>query len=381
MKPSGEKPMPTTISALEVFSFALALHAGPPRQTVMVKLSASDGSIGWGEAGPDPRECPETRESILSTLGRHFAPAVLHRPLSDIDGLHRAMDDAIAPLYGPSMPLARGAIDLAAHDALARSLKVGVRGLLGQQRLDSVRLSWKVTGTTVSEVEASLQSARSRGHRNFDLDLSGNPDWDLRLVKTVCDSFPGGTVIAHGRGLLPEHEALGRIEMLADVGLNVIEDPLSAERIDACAQLVQRSPIPIALDRAITGPGMLMSHIAHRALSAATMKVTRMGGLLPARRCTEIAQSAGVMLLAGGMCDAGVGFAAGVQFAAAMGITTPACLCGAEMLKEDVVSVGLQREGDLVSISPERAGLGVEVDEEKVRALAGRVGGTYHRIG
>lgn len=92
-----------------------------------------------------------------------------------------------------------------------------------------------------------------------------------------------------------------------------------------------------------------------------------------------MAEAAGLMLVSSGLTDAGVAFAANVQLAAAMGVKYPCALNGPQFLLEDVLATPLPREGDQVRI-PDRPGLGVEVDEAKVRSLAGRSGGTNQKV-
>lgn len=384
--------MATTIASIEVFSFALARAATyrngreaastplPPRPVVLVRLVASDGSVGWGEGSPDPSVCPETRESILSTLGRYFAPAVLGKELYDFDGLHRAMDGAIAPLNGASMPIARAAIDVAAHDALARALKVPLRGLLGRRGVDHVRLCWTVTGQSVSEVEASLQEARDRGYRNCHVALRGSADWDYRLCKLAADAFADGFLWADARGRIAAHDGPRAIQRLADAGVSLVEQPLAPGRWEETARLLDRSPIPVALDEPLTGPRPLLEAIGARALSAYPICVARAGGIHPTRRCIELAESARLMVLGSGMTDAGVGTAANVLLAAAAGVEWPCAIDGPQFLLDDVTSRPLPRELDVIRVG-DGVGLGIEVDEEKVRQFAQRTGGTFHKIG
>src|SRR5947208_11465969 len=92
------------IAALEVFTVALAFKstfvlaggvAGSSSQLshrVLVRLSTEGGAVGWGEATPTPRWTYETTETIVSTLRRYLAPAVVGIPVWNLDALHRAME-------------------------------------------------------------------------------------------------------------------------------------------------------------------------------------------------------------------------------------------------------------------------------------------------
>ncbi|HEV7899086.1 MAG TPA: hypothetical protein VGP31_14725, partial [Planosporangium sp.] len=131
-----------TIDRVETFAVALptlrsfgvsggsVAVAGTPSIRVLVKVSA-DGVAGWGEATPIPAWTYETAESIVSTIDRYLAPAVLGRPCWDLDRVTTAFDRAINRGFTIGAPLAKCAVDVALHDLLGRALGVPVGVLWG----------------------------------------------------------------------------------------------------------------------------------------------------------------------------------------------------------------------------------------------------------
>lgn len=370
-----------TIANIEVFSFTLPFKglfrtsrgtvgsADAGRPIVLTKLTASDGTVGWGEGSPSHTWSPETRESVVSVLNDHFIPAVIGTPLADFDGLHAAMNGAIAPLWGLSMPIARAAIDVAAHDALARRYGVPLTDLLGQRRADRVRLSWTVTGSTSAEVQDSLREAAERGYTSCNVKVGGAMDWDVELCGLVRRDFPNGFLWADANGGFPPHEARQRLRALVDASVDLLEQPVAPDRPDVAARLAAESPIPVAQDEAISGPVPLLTLIKQEALTAYTYKVTRTGGLWPAHLCAALADTAGLMPVMSGLTECSVAFAASVHLAAAWGIAHPCALNGPQFLTDDIAAKPLPREGDAVLLTDD-PGLGIEVDEDKVRRLA-----------
>ncbi len=380
--------MSAIIQSLDLFSITLPFSglfktsrgavgsAASGRRIILVKLTTSDGVVGWGEGSPIAKWSPETSESVFTTLESYFGPAVLGRPLTDLDGLHRAMDSAIAPLYGLSMPIARAAIDIAAHDALARTLGLPIRDLLGYARAEQVQLSWTITGTDQAEVGASIEEARCRGFRSCNIKLGGARWWDVELCRTIKASFPQGYLWGDANGGMAPHEAPARAVELARAGLDLLEQPVPPDQSEASAQVLAASPVPVALDEPITGPAPMMDNIHRRALSALAMKVTRNGGFRPSIQCAQMAEAAGLLLVSSGLTDGGVAFAANAHLAAAFGITHPCALNGPQFLLDDVLCVSLPREADMVHI-PDSPGLGIVVDEQKVIRLAADPGGHH----
>lgn len=381
--PTEPMPFPRSprIAGGEVFAFRLPMrttfrtsrgvvggeHSG--RTVVLVKLTADDGQSGWGEASPVVTWSPETVASVGGALRDHFLPAVQGLPVADLDGLHRAMDAAVAPLWGLSLPIARAGIDIAAHDLLARSLDVPLWTLLGSRRRDQVQLSWTVTGATPASVEASIREGQERGYRSANIKLGGTPAWDVELCRLVRRLLPDGYLWGDANGGWPIHEGPARAQALEAAGLDLLEQPFAPDRAAACAALLPRLHVPLALDEPVTGPAVVSELLAGCCLSALALKVTRTGGLLPSRRCADMAEAAGLLLVSSGLTDAGVGFAANVQLAAAYGVSRPCALNGPQFLGDDILATPLPQDGDIVRV-PDRPGLGIEVDEAKVRRLA-----------
>jgi L-alanine-DL-glutamate epimerase-like enolase superfamily enzyme len=266
------------------------------------------------------------------------------------------------------MPIARAGIDIAAHDLLARLLGVPLATLLGSRRSDHVKLSWTVTGATTDAVEASVAEGQRLGYRNANIKLGGSPAWDLELCSLVRRLLPEGYLWGDANGGISVHEGPARARDLEAAGLDLLEQPFAPDRHHASAALLPRLHIPLALDEPVTGPAALYELLNGNCLSALALKVTRSGGLLPSRRCADLAEAAGLLLVSSGLTDAGIGFAANVQLAAAYGVSQPCALNGPQFLKEDILATRLPQDGDVVRV-PDRPGLGVEVDEDRVRWL------------
>ena len=56
------------------------------REAVMVKITATDGTVGWGQSVPIPTWTYETLEAAMAALEKYYRPLLLgHDPL-DIEG-------------------------------------------------------------------------------------------------------------------------------------------------------------------------------------------------------------------------------------------------------------------------------------------------------
>src|SRR4051812_29027666 len=61
-----------TVGQFKFFEQPPGRKAGRP--CVVVKVTADDGSVGWGECVPSPRWSYETLETVQSTIERYLAP-------------------------------------------------------------------------------------------------------------------------------------------------------------------------------------------------------------------------------------------------------------------------------------------------------------------
>src|SRR5205823_7573002 len=136
--------------------------AGAPH--VYVRVTADDGTVGWGEARPSHRWSYETEESVLSTIRGYLAPALAGHDAFDLARLHRTMHTEIAPGLTVGQPIAKSAIDMAVHDLIGRSLGIGLRELIGSRGAQTIPSSWIVSTTDPAEARQVAASATARGY-------------------------------------------------------------------------------------------------------------------------------------------------------------------------------------------------------------------------
>jgi L-alanine-DL-glutamate epimerase-like enolase superfamily enzyme len=104
-------------------------------------------------------------------------------------------------------------------------------------------------------------------------------------------------------------------------------------------------------------------------LDGVAMKHARCGGLLAARRQIEMLLDAGLMWLGSGLTDPDVSLAATLALYSSFGQARPCALNGPQFLATSVVDTPLvPKDGTLAT--PTGPGLGVTVNETKLRAIA-----------
>lgn len=372
-----------TVERLEVFPVALpslrsfsvagggVATAGEPSIRILVKVTDSEGTTGWGEATPIPAWTYETAESIVTTIAHYLAPVTVGHPAWDLDGLTRRFDRAINRGFSIGAPLAKAAVDIAVTDLVGRHLGVSVGELWGQRRRDSISLAWIVAGQSSSEVADAVAEGRDLGYDSFKVKIGLHDlDQDLAVVEAVRDAAGGDAFVwVDANQGYHVDEAIRVSRRLAALDVAAFEQPLPANDIMGLRRLTEVSPIPVALDESLRHPEDLATFVKLGAVDVAIAKVQRSGGLTLSRRLCALAQDAGVRLMGSGLTDSDLGLAASVHLFAAFGIDTPVDLNGRQFVDSSYVG------GDTVRVEkgeawvPRGAGLGVEVDESAVREL------------
>jgi len=342
---------------------------GSPGHTVaLVKVTADDGTAGWGQSLPVPTWSYETLETVLVVLRQWFAPALVGRDPLDLDGAQRALDAALAPSFSTGMPLARAGLEIALHDLAGKLSGRSLAEMWGLSRGGPITLSWTISVRTLEEAEAEIETATARGYRHFNVKIAPDPAFDVPLVALVRKRAPASFLWVDANGGYDLATALEVTPKLADAGVDVFEAPLRPNRIRGYQALKRQGAVPITMDEGLVSPVEVEEFIRLGMVDGITIKPSRAGGLASAKRQIEIARDAGLFWLASGLTDPDVALAASLGLFAAMGLERPAALNGPQYLTADVLARPLAIQGDLAEV-PAGPGLGVEVDETKVRRL------------
>ena len=341
---------------------------------VFVKLTTESGATGWGEATPTPRWTYETTETIVSTLRRYLAPAVLGIPVWNLDALHRAMERAIAPGVTTGSPLAKSAIDVAAHDAWGRALGVPVHQLLGGCRRDTFDLTWMVSVQQPSDAERLVAEGLEAGYTMFDAKIGMHGEsGDLDLVTRTRRAAGARFVQVDANRGYKVDSALRQSQRFADLGIALFEQPLNGFNLSGYRRLHAHSPVPIGIDESLRAVPDLLEYERADAIGVAVAKVQRNAGLYRSRQLCDAAEAAGLELSLSGLTETDLGLAAGLHLAAAYDIN-PLQLNGPQYLDTDFLRERVWTGGGQVRL-PTGPGLGVEVDEAHVRRHALEVSG------
>jgi L-alanine-DL-glutamate epimerase-like enolase superfamily enzyme len=350
------------------FKFFAGPHGAEGRAAVIVKVTADDGTVGWGQSVPIETWSYETPEAATIAIRDYYAPALIGHDPVDIAGAHRIMDETIHAGFSTGMPITRAGIDIALHDLTGKLSGQSLCEMWNRPRGGPLTLSWTVNARTLDEVEPIMSEGQQLGYRNFNIKVSPNPQFDIELARIVRRAAPAGFLWADANGGYDPQTALATAPRLADVGVDVLEAPIRPNHISGYQALKRQGALPILMDEGVVSPVELEEFIRLKMLDGLAMKPSRCGGLLSNKRQIEIIEREGLMWLGSGLTDPDISLAATLGLYAAFGLQKPAALNGPQFLTADVLQTPLHIVAGMAHI-PAGPGLGIDIDEEKIARL------------
>ena len=362
-------PVRLPLKAVATLARGVSRTLDEGKQVVLVKMTGDDGTVGWGEAGPSRRWSAETTQSCRTSIESYLAPVLIGRDPFDIAGLHAAMNAELAPGLDPGQPVAKAALDLAAHDLICKKLGINLQTWLGAKQIDRIELSWLVSAPDVAGTTKSTQAGLDEGYGAFKDNVGHEPRIDMERVKAVLELAKDCTVWVDANQGYDFHSALLAARGFERLGIELFEQPIPMSDFQGMKKLLTATNMTIVLDEAAMGLPLIVEMIRRESIEALVVKVNKVGGIHYARQLCDLASNAGLRLIGSGLMDAPIGFAASVHLFAAYGIDYPCDLNGPQHIAGDYLAEPLPREGRFALV-PQRPGIGVVMDEAKIRSMA-----------
>lgn len=321
------------------FGIARWTHSDYPRTVV---AASAEGWVGRGECAPNAYYA-ETSDTVLGVLPR-LAECVLDP--WDWDGLATRM----LATTGGGDPSARCGMESAVLEWCALSVGQPVWRLLGLSPVPVSATSVTVGLGTAEEMAQRAGSLSADGHRLLKVKL-GRPD-DEELIAAVRRGAPEATVRVDANAGWTRETAHRMVDVLADLGVELVEQPLVADDLEGLTALTARSRVPIVADESLHDPSDVLR--LRGAVHGVNVKLAKLGGPLQALATIRLARAAGLQVMLGCMVESSLGIAAGVHLA---GLADWVDLDGAMLLAADPYA-GLRWDGATVT-RPEDPGWGV----------------------
>jgi o-succinylbenzoate synthase len=314
--------------------FVTANGVATARELLLLCLEATDGTRGYGEAAP-------------------FEP---------YDGV--PLERAFAALTGGGgrrPPQARAAEEIARLDLQARQEDRP----LAELTKDSLPVNMTLAGGPPEEVATQAREGLNAGFACFKVKV-GLPDDEQRVaaVREAVGPWPAIRVDANAAWTVDE--AVRAIRGLEPHDLEFVEQPCRTLR--ELAEVRQRVSTPIAADEAVTSVRELRRAAELEACDVVNVKLAGFGGFAPAREALRLARERGLAAFLSSTLDGPWGIAAGLQLAAAEGLSLACGLATLELFDGSVARALPPPQRGTLKV-PTGPGLGVRMDEHELEQL------------
>lgn len=334
---------------------------------ILVIMHTDAGITGYGECDPWPLFTGDSAEVSSLILEKHLAPMLLGADPTNINELHRRMDSIIRGQH-----LTKSAIDMAAYDIWGKSTNMPVHQLLGGKRRDTMRCMWSIGGSTPEESAADVLEAKALGYDGCMIKIGG-PDYKLDADRTVAvreavgPDFP---LIVDANQGWDVDTAIRYWKRIRNCDILFFEQPVQSWDVDGMAKVRRAIDIPLSADEGVMTLQDAKNLVKADAVDVFSIKVTKNGGIQPAKAICEYAAVNGIQVFFNSMIEEGITQAASLQIGATCAniVTTIGhAYFSPNRLDGDICNYHrfIHPEQGLVEI-PNGPGLGIEPDPEAI---------------
>jgi L-alanine-DL-glutamate epimerase-like enolase superfamily enzyme len=330
---------------------------------VLVRIEADNGMIGWGEAGAAPMHTGETVESMVTAV-LHLLPRLIGRDVMDIAGALAAMDGRMYGNHG-----AKAAIEIALHDLTGRATGKPVHALLGGKKRSRMPLLGVIGGGNHDGDLRDAEKKKAAGFTAYKIKVGIDaPDKDAARTRAICGLLGGGMLIsADANQGYSVAQALSYVRAVKGSGLDFFEQPVVADNLAGMAEVAAATDIAIGADEGIHSLDDIRRHHERKAARGVSLKAIKLCGLRAlveaGELCDRLGMSVNISCKTG---ESSIACAAALHAASVLPDIAWALTLTHTGLAEDISAAPVATANGHVDVL-NRPGLGVEVDEDRLR--------------
>jgi D-arabinonate dehydratase/D-galactarolactone cycloisomerase len=343
--------------------------------TTIVKITTDEGIVGWGEAkAPVAPEVTATiiRELIAGLMiGQDPTDHAMHWDrlygamrirghsqgfwLEAMSGIDIALWDITGKVYGAPVSKLMGG-------NFRKRVKIYASGIPGL-RADAPPEAWEHLRLQAAEVVR-------RGFHAVKVGIGLGVEGDIRTIETLRDALgPDFTILTDAAGMYDLPQAIALANALARLQVGWLEAPLAPEAFADYGRLATAVDLPIASDL-VYNRWQVRELLLAGGVDVVQPDVCRAGGLTESRRIADLADAFHKSATPHVSIGSGIQFAASVHLAASLpNQNLMEFWYGGNPLGDAVLKAPFKIENGYFWV-PEGPGLGIDIDEEALRAYA-----------
>ena len=315
-----------------VTPFKTALRTVNSVNDIVVRVTADDGRMGFGEAPPTAVITGDTKGSIRCAVEEFIAPNLIGMEIDNLDGMMKKLHGCIVKNTS-----AKAAVDMALYDLYAQSCRKPLYRVLGGSRTE-VETDLTISVNGVDEmVEDSLKAVK-QGFRILKIKVGKEGVKDIERIREIRAAVgPEIRLRIDANQGWTAKDAVRIIRAMEDSGIemDLVEQPVNVFSPEDAVRIIQ-----------------------NRAADLINIKLMKTGGIYEALKICAIAESYGVECMIGCMLESKIAVSAAAHLAAGKGIITRADLDGPSLCSVDPYTGGPVYEGAMIRMN-ENDGIGI----------------------
>jgi L-alanine-DL-glutamate epimerase-like enolase superfamily enzyme len=356
--------------------FRVSYGAVVPGNFVVIKIVTDEGVVGIGNSSGFTRGTGNTRESAMALMKEVASTVLLGQdPLNT----EKLLAQTEGVLGGNLAILAH--FDCALYDLKGKILNVPVFQLLGGLVRERIPLEWIIMMDD-PEVQADVALRYiNAGFRSIKMHVGPDPKLAIKRFKTVREAIgPDIPLSVDMAGVYAPAASLRLIEQFQEYGINYVEDAAAPDDVDGLMAVKRGTNVPIVADRGLRSLIDARTLTRLRAADSFHLLMNKIGGINKAVKLATLIETSELTYQ---ICSLGTGIehAAGAHLAVSRlkgdsffdQLTLIFYLHGGAETKDITTDVIKEMSGTIEKgylYPPKGPGLGVELDEEKVKSHA-----------
>lgn len=313
MKIESIEAIPVRIPMRRKVSFATGSLSA--LEHVVVRVRSADGAVGSAEAPSRPMVYGESTASIVTAVRDWFAPMLAGLEATDVDGRAARMARI------EQNHTAKGAVDMACWDLVARTLGLPLCVLLGGSRRPARVAHILGLGAVETVVAEAVEIRERHGIASFKLKAGMDAERDTALIAGVRRDLGDGVAITvdcnHGYDPQTAARTLPRWE---ELGVAWVEEPCPSPDETARGWVARSTSLPLMADESAVDVPQVVEEIRRGHCRFLSIKTAR-GGYERSRRIVRLAEAHGIATVIGSQGDTDLGTLTSAHFQAAHSAT------------------------------------------------------------
>lgn len=330
--------------------------------SALYKVVTDEGIVGWGEMN-----MILTLKMTRTLLTDVIRPASIGEDPFELNRIKAKIES----LYNPDINMLHfiSGVEMALWDIMGKAVGKPLYMLLGGAVRHEVPIAYAMGMTDRQQTQEKLAQIREEGYTTVKTKGGTDVKWDIRrahwMRELAGDDIDIRVDMNQGYTMT---QALTYLKAVQECGLQYVEQPLKCNALENYAALRGRSCVPIAVNEDCYIPGGLFRAIRMNAVDAAVVDMESVGGISETIKLAHLAEAADLPLAHHCAWDMGVKSAAIVQTVCALSAFELPMDSTYHSHAQDPLAEPLKIERGAFAL-PEKPGLGIEVDEEKVRYM------------